>query len=163
MGELAEAGVALRESRPPSNLYLLNRDHVAAESITALVSMWATLLERMRAELETWSTPVVTAWLFGSAARGEAGVGSDIDVILVPPASARDRDRGQAAWELQTDAFVANVRTWSGNACELLEMDLDELEAAAASDERLVRDLRDQAVLLAGKHPRSVLPRKARP
>lgn len=159
--ELADAGVLLRETRPPSNLYLLNRDHVAAPGITALAGMWATLLERMRAELETWQMPAVAVWLFGSVARGEAGADSDIDILLVPSPGARDSDEGRARWEQQTDRLAAKVRAWSGNACELLEMDPFELQAAAARDDRLVRDLRDQAVVLAGEHPRSVLPRKA--
>jgi predicted nucleotidyltransferase len=124
--------------------------------------MWALLLQRMRAEFETWSTPPVAAWLFGSAARGEARVDSDIDVLLVPPAAARHSDEDQATWEQQTDVFVAKVPAWSGNACELLVMDFAELEAAAARDERLIRDLRAEAVVLPGNHPRSVLPRRAR-
>jgi len=157
LGELADAGIVLREARPPSNLYLLNRDHVAAEGVNALVGMWSTLLERMRAALDTWSTPPVAAWLYGSAARGEGAVGSDIDVLLVAPAGARETHEGQATWEQQTDAFAACVRAWSGNACELLEMSSSELEAAAARGERLVRDLRDHAVVLAGEHPRSML------
>lgn len=162
LGELALAGIALRETRPPANLYVLNRDHVATEGVTALASMWSTLLERMQAEVATWSPPARAAWLFGSAARGEAGLGSDIDVLLVTPTGARDSDEGRASWEQQTDLFSAKVRAWSGNACEVLEMEFAELEAAAVRDEQLVRDLRHQVVVLAGEHPRSVLPRKAR-
>src|SRR5215218_917575 len=54
---LIEAGIVLRESRLPSDLYQLNHDHVAAEGIAALARMWVALVGRIRAELEMWSVP----------------------------------------------------------------------------------------------------------
>ena len=53
-------------------------------------------------------------------------------------------------WQLQTDALAENIRAWTGNSCEVLEMDATELDAAVDRDDRLVRDLRDQAIVLAG-------------
>jgi hypothetical protein len=50
---LTQSGVVLREKRPPSNLYRLNHDHVAADGILQLARMSATLVARIRAELET--------------------------------------------------------------------------------------------------------------
>jgi hypothetical protein len=46
--KLADSGIVLRESRPPSNLYRLNKTHVAAEGILALAGMWIRLLSRIR-------------------------------------------------------------------------------------------------------------------
>ena len=66
LGELAEAGIALRESRPPGQTCTCSTGIMSLpKALRRWVSMWVTLLERMRAELETWSTPVVAAWLFG--------------------------------------------------------------------------------------------------
>lgn len=153
---LTESGVVLRERRPPSNLYRLNRDHVAAEGILPLARMSATLVARIRAELENWSLPPQAAWLFGSAARGEGTEQSDIDIFLVLPASDLD-SAAVDIWERQTEVLTEKIMAWSGNRCDVIEMEAAELSAAVERDDLLVRDLREQAVLLAGRDPRDLL------
>jgi predicted nucleotidyltransferase len=153
---LTESGVVRRERRPPSNLYQLNRDHVATEGILLLARMSATLVARIRAELDNWSLPPQAAWLFGSAARGEGTEQSDIDIFLVLPASDLD-STAVDIWERQTEVLTEKIMAWSGNRCEVIEMDAAELSAAVERDDLLVRDLRDQAVILAGHGPRDLL------
>jgi predicted nucleotidyltransferase len=157
--KLAVSGVVLQERRPPSNLYRLNRDHVAADGIQVLTRMWATLVTRIRAELDTWSVPPQAAWLFGSAARGEATELSDIDILLVLPSDGSATEAVASVWDRQTEVLAEKIRAWSGNPCELIEMDAAELSAAIERDDRLVRDLREHAVALAGKDPRALLRR----
>jgi predicted nucleotidyltransferase len=101
------------------------------------------------------------AWLFGSAARREARPESDIDILVVVPAGVMRSQGTSTVWQLQTDALAENIKAWTGNSCEVLEMDAMELEAAVERDDRLIRDLRDQAVVLAGDDARIVLRRKA--
>ena len=158
--KLADSGIVLRESRPPANLYRLNKKHVATDGILMLTDMWATVLSRIRAELATWSVPPETAWLFGSAARREASVESDIDILVVVPAGAMQGEETSTVWHLQTDALAENIKAWTGNSCEVLEMDAAELEAAIERDDRLIRDLRDHAIVLAGDDARIVLRRR---
>jgi predicted nucleotidyltransferase len=153
---LTESGVVLRERRPPSNLYRLNRDHVAVDGILQLARMSATLVARIRAELEKWSLPPQAAWLFGSAARGEGTEQSDIDIFLVLPASDLD-SAAVDIWERQTEVLTEKIMAWSGNRCDVIEMEAAELSAAVERDDLLVRDLREQAVLLAGRDPRDLL------
>jgi predicted nucleotidyltransferase len=154
--QLADAGIVVRESQPPSNLYRLNRDHVAADGIAALASMWATLVARIRAELEMWSVPPEAAWMFGSAARGEATEHSDIDILLVLPANGLASAISEA-WEHQTQTLTGKIKAWSGNRCELTEMEAAEFSAAVERDDLLIRNLREQAVALAGPDPRGLL------
>ena len=158
--KLADSGIVLRESRPPANLYRLNKKHVAAEGISALADMWATLVSRIRAELTNWSARPEAAWLFGSAARREARAESDIDILVVVPAGAMQSEKASTVWQRQTDALAENIKAWTGNSCEVLEMDAAELEAAVERDDRLIRDLRDQAIVLAGDDARIILRRK---
>jgi predicted nucleotidyltransferase len=153
---LADSGIALCEKRPPSNLYRLNHDHVAAEGSLLLARMSATLAARIRAELENWSIRPQAAWLFGSAARGEGTEQSDIDIFLVLPASDLDT-AAVDIWERQTEVLADKIMAWSGNRCEVVEMEAAELSAAVERDDLLVRDLRDQAVILAGRDPRDLL------
>jgi predicted nucleotidyltransferase len=157
LGQLADSGIVLRESRPPSNFYRLNHDHVAAEGIVALAGMWATLLERIRAELGKWTLQPEAAWLFGSAARREATTRSDIDILVIRPAGVLDREASSDVWERQTSNLADEVRAWSGNPCEVLEMDTSELSSAVERNDRLIGDLREQAVVLAGRDARALL------
>lgn len=160
LAELAASGVVLSEDRPPARLYRLNRDHVAARAIGELASLWPTLLEDVRAELASWQVPPLTACLFGSAARGDAGPGSDIDILLVR-ADPSD-EKASLLWEQQVERLTERVLAWSGNACEVLELTVAELLDAAARDDRLVQDLRTDAVPLAGEPLKSLLGRESR-
>ena len=161
--KLTASGIVLLESRPPSNLYRLNHDHVAAEGIEALARMWTTLVTRIRTELDGWSIPPEAAWLFGSAARGEATAHSDIDILLVVADGELETEGIAEVWERQTEALAEHIKVWSGNVCEMLEMTRSELADAVERDDRLIHDLRGQAISLAGHDPRALLRRRVLP
>lgn len=158
LGDLAASGVAHCESRPPAKLYRLNRDHVAAPGVLALVDMWGLLLRRIREELSGWARPPLAACMFGSAARGEGGRESDVDLLLVRDAN-NDEDADDA-WHLQVDMLTEHVTAWTGNACEVLELNRDELVAAAKRKDRLMADLDADAITLFGPDVR-ILSREA--
>ena len=160
LGALADNGIVLREHRPPAKLYRLNRDHVAAAGITALVQQWDVLLQRMRDEIADWAEPPLAACLFGSAARGEADVDSDLDVLLIPVARVATSEETERIWHRQLDQFAERVRLWSGNTCEVLELTVAELADGLERDDLLVRDLRRDAIGLAGRDVRELLRRR---
>ena len=154
LGELADAGIVRCEHHPPAKLYVLNREHVAAAGVIALASQWEELLRRIRNELVDWQVPPVSACLFGSAARGQASTDSDLDILLVP---GFDDDRLTLVWQEQVDGLIELVGAWSGNACEVLELSTEELAGAAARNDRLVHDLKADAITLGGRDVRSLL------
>lgn len=142
------------ERHPPAKLYVLNREHVAAEGIIALANQCEALLGRIRDELVGWQVPPVSACLFGSAARGSAQLDSDLDILLVTDLHDARRE---SEWQHQVDRLTEQVQAWSGNACEVLELSRDDLAAAAARDDRLVRELRADAITLGGRDIRLLL------
>lgn len=154
LGALVDTGIVLRARHPPAYLYRLNRDHVAAEGIMALSRQRETLLERIRHHVAAWQIPPVSASLFGSAARGEAGPRSDVDIVLV---SGLQGEREAAIWVGQIDQLAQRVFGWSGNRCEILELTEAEVVDAATDGGRLVRDLRADAIHLGGRDLRSIL------
>lgn len=157
---LVAAGLVLVEKHPPAKIYRLNRRHLAAESIIALSDLWSRLLEAMRNELGGWTQPAVGAWLFGSAARGDGGTDSDIDVLIVRHI---DVDPEDAQWTAQIDDFVEDVGAWSGNSCAVVEYSETEFSELMSGDERLARDIRSDGIALTrgvradhltvGRHP----------
>lgn len=115
VNELAGAGLLITETAGRALMVSLNREHLAAEPLTALVGSRARLVERLRNELTAWSG-LAGAWLFGSAARGDGGPNSDIDILLVATTSIDDNDWGGA-----TARLISSVTTWTGNAVQLVE------------------------------------------
>ena len=152
--ELTEAGVVLCEERPPAKLYRLNRDHVAAAAIVALAGQREELMRRIRQHAERWVARPVAVWLFGSAARGDGGPPSDIDLLVVRPDEVADDD-GQ--WLAQVSDLASRIWAWSGNSCEVLEVSATELKDMINRGEPLVAKLRADAVGMAGQPPRSLL------
>lgn len=152
--ELTEAGIVSCERHASVHLYRLNREHVAAEAIMMLANLRERLIQRMRAAVLGWVSVPVAVWIFGSAARGDAGTHSDIDVLVVRPDSV-DVDR--ESWQQQLSDLSSAVTTWSGNDCQILEFSRSELAAMIASNERLVTELRSDALMIAGASPLRLL------
>jgi hypothetical protein len=148
---LVESGLVTCEQAGVANLYLLNRDHVAASAVLAAVGARDELVARMAAVANAWSVTPVAVWMFGSAARGQATPGSDVDVLVIR-ADAVPEDDGR--WEAQTLALSDSVLRWSGNTCQMLEYSETEFSALVAAGDRLVAALRDDAVVIAGRSPR---------
>lgn len=157
LGQLTEAGIVRREEHPPAKLYRLNRDHVAADAIIGLAEQGEELLRRIRQHAASWALPSRAVWLFGSAARGEGGPGSDIDILIVRP---DDVDVDDPPWLDQVADLSERIWAWSGNSCEVLELSAAELLDMEEREERLVVELRSDAVCLAGASPRRLLRRR---
>jgi predicted nucleotidyltransferase len=154
LGQLAAAGIVLRESRPPAKLYRLNRDHVAAAGVEALANQRQELLSRIRSDVAAWVVQADAVWLFGSAARGDGDTTSDIDLLVVRPAAV---DQDDETWLGQIDEVSEHIAKWSGNSCEVLELSRAELAEVVSRGERLVEDLRAEALTLSGTSPRTLL------
>lgn len=152
--EMAASGLVLRERHPPSVLYALNRQHVSAPFVEALADLRQLLLARIRDEVEGWARPAVAVWMFGSAARGEGSSGSDVDILVV---RRDDLDEEDSAWRSQLAQLADDVRMWSGNACEVLELSRAELAQSVLTGQKLATELRRDAVHLAGAQPASLL------
>jgi hypothetical protein len=151
----------LVRSQPAGNarLYTFNREHVAGPAITTLVSLREELVSRMTADVDSWRIPALAVWLFGSAARGEAGPDSDIDVFVLRPDDVPDSDQ---TWQVQVDNFSMRVSQWAGNGCEVLEYSRSEFGDLVRRNERIVTELLRDAIPLSGETPRQVIGRRGR-
>lgn len=155
--DLVASGLVSAQEAPPARLYRLNRQHLAADAVTALASLRSTLLDRMRANCRSWVIPARAVWLFGSLARGESTGSSDIDVLVVRPDRVEVEDPD---WARQLGEFAELVRAWTGNTCELLEY--AEGELSDRLDTRLAADVRDHGVVLGGVTPAALLRSRSR-
>lgn len=158
LDDLVRNGLVTSEPAGRAKLYTLNREHVAYSAIDQLAHLREILLARLRTEAESWEQPAVSVWLFGSTARGQGGPDSDLDLLVVRPNAVHDAD---PTWLRQLETLTEHATAWSGNSCEVVEFSVQELDDLIRRGERLVTELRRDAVPVAGTPPRQSLTRKA--
>jgi predicted nucleotidyltransferase len=144
---LAGQGIVHVAIAGPSKLYSLNRDHLAAPHIVALARLREELLDRLRQRLVSWSVQPAYAALFGSAARGEMRIDSDIDVFIVRPNGVAADDGG---WAEQLQHLAHDGSSWTGNDLRILEMSDADARVGSMGNEQVLSDIRDHGIRLAG-------------
>jgi predicted nucleotidyltransferase len=137
--DLQEAGRAL--------LYTLNREHLAAPAVDVLTSMRTELVDRMRTTVATWGVEPLHLSVFGSAARGDGDVESDIDLFLVRREQTHEDD---VAWVAQRAALVERIHRWSGNHAAIAEVSPAKLAQLRREGAPILEQLRRDAVVVAG-------------
>jgi len=122
----------------------LNRRHLAAPQVIAIARLRDTLIERMQESLKTWPTPPRWTALFGSAARGEMRIDSDIDLFMVDPGVDAE------LWEAWTNAFAADVSAWTGNDLRILSLTEEEVRLGAAKRDPIIESLLADTLVVSG-------------
>ena len=93
------------------------------------------------------------AWLFGSAARGDADGKSDIDLLIVAN-DLQAPDLHALISQLQAD-----VRSWTGNDLQLVEHTPESWRKLVRSKNPLVEQMRSDGVALTGDSAALLKPR----
>lgn len=83
--------------------------------------------------------------LFGSAARGEMVVESDIDLFVVG-----DEEGDPEQWQQQLMGLADQVTAWTGNDTRVLDMSRGEVHEAIAEGEPLLATIREEGQVLHG-------------
>ena len=155
LNRLVRQGLVHREEVGSAFLHTLNRDHLAAPAVLALAGLRTELLERLRAAVGDWEIQPVSAALFGSAARGDGDVDSDIDLLVVRPAWVDEEDQG---WRTQMVRLADQVHAWTGNHASLIEVAEQDVPALLHARPPVLESLRPEAISLAGIPPARLLP-----
>lgn len=117
--DLVSLGMIERREAPPSALFAMVEDHVAAQTVRALSRCRDAVLEELRVLVRRMRPTPTSAVVFGSFARGQADAASDLDIVLVRPAGIGE---GDESWSASLDEFRASVRRLTGNAVATLEV-----------------------------------------
>lgn len=139
LNELAAAGLVDRTSAGSASLFTLNREHLAADAVEALASMRQHLWARISQHVHGWSRQPEGVVVYGSVARGDGDMTSDIDLLVIRPA---DVDTDDPGWHRDLTDLATRVTRWTGNPCEILDRSLDQLRAMAVDGERLLTEIR---------------------
>lgn len=127
LARLVAQGIVIEDRIGSRYTYHANREHLLWPSVAGIFAARDLLAERVRALTAGWDVPVVSAELFGSVADGTAAEDSDVDVLILRfPLESGD----QHTWDRQIDELHDHVARWTGNACDVAVLGLDELVAA---------------------------------
>lgn len=150
LDRLVDQGIVHRQAAGRAYLHVLNRDHVAAPAVEALANLRVEFLRRLRNEIASWKVAPAHASLFGSVARGDGDTASDIDVLIVRPATV---DEEHTEWRDQLAALADHVESWTGNYAAVIELD----EAEVRRRSRMLGNARAEGIVLAGTPIRPLL------
>lgn len=141
VSELEAAGILERQGPARGGRLSLAKERADAQALSVLFREEAGTLQRLRAALRPVVGSTASCILFGSVARGEASPRSDADVLVL----AKTFDRGT---EVCAEARLELIKLlpWPARFIILTPRDL-----RAKWDEPVVRNIRREGLLLAGK------------
>ncbi|HRN30202.1 MAG TPA: nucleotidyltransferase domain-containing protein [Terrimesophilobacter sp.] len=146
-------GIIHREDRGPSSFYTANRDHLAWSAIQQLLTLGTRLEDNIVSRVKTWTIQPESLALFGSVARGDAGPGSDIDLLIIEPRTVTDR----AAWDTQISDLGTAVENWSGNTAHITTLTRDGLTERSRQADPLLDSWSAEARTLVGRDIRELI------
>ena len=112
------------------------------------------LVRRLREAIGAWTVLAIHASLFGSTARGDGGLTSDVDLFLVRPGGV---DAEDGIWREQIDDLAESVCRWTGNRAGIAEVSESELPQMRRDRPPIVGEVAADAIDLAGQPARHVL------
>lgn len=154
---LVRHGLVLAQEAGSALLYQLNRSHLAAGAVEVLASMRAELRSRLKAAIGGWKVKPVHASLYGSAARGDGDLASDIDLFVVRPRAVPEEE---AAWRDQLHRLQRDVTLWTGNRASVAELPEPALRRWRTSRPAIAASLERDGWVLFGPPVKALLGRK---
>ena len=148
MPGLVSLGLVERREVPPSALFRLNRDHVAAPAILMLAKAHDVAIERLREAARKITVAPINMTLFGSLARGEADAESDADVLVVRPDELSEDD---VQWSGGMDRWRDIAEHILGNDVNLLEVSRSEAQRRMGKNTALWRNIEREGIVLTGR------------
>lgn len=133
---LAEQGIVIEQRIGTHYTYVANREHILWPAVEVIMSAADRLDTRIREQVEAWEVPALSVELFGSVATGTSTAESDIDLMVYRPHVAGDK---VDLWESQITGLRMAVEHWTGNPCEILEVDPPTLVEMTAKGEPILR------------------------
>ena len=135
---LTQLGLVNAQTIGRASIHTVNEVHVSVAPLRTLLDPVAALTDTVR---EAIGDDVDTVILFGSIARGEAHIKSDIDLAVIAP----------AGWEGRTDLEDSSRL---GNECDVLVFTPEDFTGRPGIDEPVVQEILAEGVALIGSVPR---------
>ena len=150
-------GLILIEQAGRSKMCRFNREHLAAGAVVELIRLRDRIIQVIEDEILTWITKPIHSSLFGSAARGEGGPDSDLDVLIIRPDEVPQNE-----WEEQKYLSGLRLKTKTGNTVSWFDISITELKTASKGAEPIFAEWKRDGIPLSGSLLSDLLPRTKR-
>jgi len=145
---LVELGLVERREAPPSALFRLVTENVAARFVCDLARVRQTVLEELGRKAAELSPSPVSVIVFGSLARGEADSKSDLDVVVVRRANIPE---DQEEWTAAVERWRTDARRLAGNPVEVIEVSESEIARLLRGKKALWQDVARDGTVVFGR------------
>ncbi|MEV1128780.1 nucleotidyltransferase domain-containing protein [Agromyces sp. NPDC049794] len=153
LDDLVGLGLVDMQKVGPANAYTLNRGHVLWDPIEKILATRAVVASAVEEAItEVTAGVVVSAAIYGSLARGEAGPESDVDVLVVWENGTTEDQRDGVM-----EALEERVRRLTGNRVQVLAVTSGELARLVEHADPLVASIRGDGRTVTGVEIRSLL------
>lgn len=142
---LAATGLVIADQVGASVQYSLNREHLAAQPVLELAALRQRLFDRLRETVGQWPSRPSHVSVFGSTARGDGHLSSDVDLLIVHRAAERP-----ATWADQLGDLADQVLAWTGNHLQTYEISGGELMHHIRAGEAILTEWQRDSVLVHG-------------
>lgn len=156
LGRLAAQGVVTARRSGSAILYELNREHLAYPALAAALTAYdpvaglsARLRELVAAHDDEGRYDLRLA-IFGSVARRDADLDSDLDLLLVHPDEQASRAEGLA------DELRARAALWTGNQVQVVCVSMSAMRTAVEARDPVVESWEQDAITVAGEDVRTL-------
>lgn len=177
LGRLVDQGIVRATDIGRSRIYELNRQHLAAPVADLMAGLRLEMWKRFRDALAKWRPRPVYACAFGSAARGDGGPDSDIDILLVhPPFPGEKRpsattlrgvlgnlaldfglpvttEADRSKWSNHLESLHEQVQNWTGNQLQIVDISAYEWARRQRVPEALWEEIDRDAIALFEANP----------
>ena len=145
---LVDLGIVERREVPPSSLFRLVPEHVATRALLELADARNAVLTEMGRTASRIRPAPASVIAFGSFARGDSDLHSDIDVIIVRPT---DTDADDDRWSATIERWRTSMSRVAGSTVQILEVDVAEVPAKLSSDAQLWLDVHRDGLVVFGR------------
>lgn len=177
LARLVEQGIVRSTDMGRNRVHELNREHLAAPVAELLSGLRIELWKRLRGNLSKWRPRPVYACAFGSAARGDGGPESDIDLLLVHPHFPGEKRPTQAnvrsllgaialdlaipattkadvaKWARHVEGLHSLVYGWTGNRLQAIDLSAHEWTQRTSIPQSLRAEIDRDAIVLIQPNP----------
>ena len=143
LAQLVELGIVERREVPPAVIYRAVEGNVVIGLLQKLCDVRNAVLAHASATLVSITPAPSRLSIYGSVATGQAGMDSDIDVLIVRPDGADDDDR----WVETLSIWRRGLETFAGMRVSMLEMSEADWAARDRSGTLWTSISRDEHVL----------------
>lgn len=145
LGGLVQVGVVTADARPPAIIYRANRHHVLWPVIEAGLGARARAFDSIRefCERDLPAELSLTVIVYGSVARRESALDSDVDLFVVYPDDIDDDTRAEYSYLL-----ADHVGRITGSQAQVYSVTRTELVQRFAEDDPLVGNVAHDGILL---------------